>query len=200
MFEKCPAVCSVKFDDFIRDSELESENRFWQFIADNFDHNEDTTTWANTTYVLFIISCETPKSEFTMFQPVKREDISSAKLLEAAKFNDNIKVYSKPSKSKFNQLVLRKLSNSNIESTTYQKLDLYWIFCSLFMKNAPNWHGSMANIIHRKHLPAQVKYHLNILLDPSSYDAIYSTMSFVKQQIKQKRIYCTSLMFDLSLF
>ena len=103
MFEKCPAVCSVKFDDFIRDSELESENRFWQFIADNFDHNEDTTTWANTTYVLFIISCETPKSEFTMFQPVKREDISSAKLLEAAKFNDNIKVYSKPSKSKFNQ-------------------------------------------------------------------------------------------------
>ena len=43
-----------------------------------------------------------------MFQPIKREDIFSAKLLEAAKFNDNIKVYSKPSKSKIKQLVLRK--------------------------------------------------------------------------------------------
>ena len=139
-----------------------------------------------------IISCETPESEFTMFQPVKGEDISSAKLLEAAKFNDSIKVYSKPSKSKFKQLVLKKISNSNLESTTYQKLDLYWIFCSLFMKNAPNWHDFMANIINGKHLSAQVKYHPNILLDPSSYDAIYSTMFFVRQQIKQKRICCTS--------
>ena len=43
-FEKCDAVSSVKFDDFVSDIELEPENRFWQFIADNFDHNEDTTT------------------------------------------------------------------------------------------------------------------------------------------------------------
>ena len=59
-------------------------------MADNVDYNEDNTTGANTTYVMGIISCGTSKSEFT------REDISSAKLLEAAKFNDNIKVYSKP--------------------------------------------------------------------------------------------------------
>ena len=37
-------------------------------------------------------------------------------------------------------------------------------------------------------------------LDPSPYDAVYSTMSFVKQEIKQKRICCTSLTFDLPLF
>ena len=29
------------------DNELESEKRIWQFIDDNFDHNEDTTTGAN---------------------------------------------------------------------------------------------------------------------------------------------------------
>ena len=34
----------------------------------------------------------------------------------------------------------------------------------------------MANIIHGKHLPAQAKYHPIILLDTSSYDAIYSTI------------------------
>ena len=140
-FDKCAALSSIKFDDFVSDSELESENRFWQLIADNFDHSKDTTTGADTTHVIGIISCETPKSEFKMFQPIKREDISSAKLFEAAKFNDNIKIYSKPSKSKFKQLVLRKKYNSNIETTTYQKRDLYWIICGLFMKNTPNWHG-----------------------------------------------------------
>ena len=118
-FDRCAAVSSVKFSDFVSDSELESENRFWQFIAENFDHNKDTTTWTNTTHVMGMILCETPISEFTMFQPIKREDISSAKLFEAVKFNDNIKVYSKPSKSKFKQLVLRKKTNSNIETTTY---------------------------------------------------------------------------------
>ena len=89
-FEKCAAVSSAQFDGFVSGSELESENRFWQFIADNFDHNEVTTTGANTTHAMGIISCETHKSEFTMFQPIKREDISSAKLLVADKFNDNI--------------------------------------------------------------------------------------------------------------
>ena len=79
---------------------MESENRFWQFIADNFDHNQGTPTGAKTTHVMGIISCETPKSEFTMFQPIKREDISSTKLLEAAKLNDNIKVYSQPNNIK----------------------------------------------------------------------------------------------------
>ena len=98
-FDRCAAVSSVKFSDFVSDSELESENRFWQFIAENFDHNKDTTTGINTTHVMSIISSETLISELTMFQPIKKEYISLAKLFQAAKFNDNIKVCSKPSKS-----------------------------------------------------------------------------------------------------
>ena len=104
------AVSSVNFDDFVCDSELESENRFWQSIADNFDNNDGTTTGANTTHAMGIISCETTKSEFTMIQPIMREDVSSAKLSEATELNDSIKVYSKPSKSKFKHLILRKIS------------------------------------------------------------------------------------------
>ena len=83
----------------------------WQFIADNFDHNKGTITGENTTYVMCIISSETSNSEFICFSQ-NRKDNSSAKLLEAAKFNDNIKVYNKRSKSKFRQLVPRKISNS----------------------------------------------------------------------------------------
>ena len=74
-FEKCVVVFSVKFDGFANDSALGLENRFWQFIASNLDHNEDTTTGDNTIYLMGIISSETPKSEFTMFQPITREDI-----------------------------------------------------------------------------------------------------------------------------
>ena len=39
------------------------------------------------------------------------------------------------------------------------------------MKNVPNWHGFMANIVHGKHLSTS-KIPLNTPLDPSSYDAI----------------------------
>ena len=74
-FEKCVVVFSVKFDGFANDSALGLENRFWQFIASNLDHNEDTTTGDNNIYLMGIISSETPKSEFTMFQPITREDI-----------------------------------------------------------------------------------------------------------------------------
>ena len=74
-FEKCVVVFSVKFDGFANDSALGLENRFWQFIASNLDHNEDTTTGDNNIYLMGIISSETPKSEFTMFQPITWEDI-----------------------------------------------------------------------------------------------------------------------------
>ena len=57
------------------DNELELEKRIWQFIDDNFDHNEDTTTGANPIHVMGIILCGSPKLEFTMFKPIKRKDI-----------------------------------------------------------------------------------------------------------------------------
>ena len=54
-FEKCAAISSIKYDDIASDSELASQNQFWQFIADNFDHNEDTVTGADTTLVFLIV-------------------------------------------------------------------------------------------------------------------------------------------------
>ena len=84
------------------------------------------------------------------------------------------------------------------------------------MRNARNWHGFMANIIHKNHLPAQVKYHPKIPLGPPFYGTINSTMSFVKHQKaeeeKRRRggkskteeesqiLCCLCLKFDLPLF
>ena len=55
-----------------------------QFIADNFDHNEDTVTVANTTHVMGIISAEYPKSQSSKMQPIMRKKISSSTMIETA--------------------------------------------------------------------------------------------------------------------
>ena len=113
---------------------------------------------------------------------------------------------------------IQRKTNSNIESTIYQKLDLYWIFCSLFMKivltGMVSWLISYIKIIcHHKE---QIKYHPKISLGPPFYDIVNSTMSFAKHQKaeeeirrrggksktegKSQRLCCTSLKFDLPLF
>ena len=73
-FEKSAAVSTAVFDS---SSEIESQELFKQFIADNFDHNKDTTTGDNITHVMGIISCETPKLEYMKSQPIKRMKILS---------------------------------------------------------------------------------------------------------------------------
>ena len=39
-----------------------------------------------------------------------------------------------------------------------------------------------------------------IPINPSSYEAVYSTLVFVKDEIKKKKICCTSLTFDQPLY
>ena len=57
----------------------------------------------------------------------------------------------------------------------------------------------MADIIHGTPLPSQIQFRLVISLDPSLYEAVYSTLSFVNEEIKKKSICCTSLTFDQPL-
>ena len=47
--------------DTVLDSSEQQQKCFWQFIADNFDHNEDNTSEANTTLVMGMILSETPE-------------------------------------------------------------------------------------------------------------------------------------------
>ena len=58
----------------------------------------------------------------------------------------------------------------------------------------------MADIIHRTSLPSQIQFHPAIPLDPSSYEAVYNTLSFVNEEMKKKSMCCTSLTFDQPLY
>ena len=77
------------------------------------------TIGAKTTHVMVINSSEEPKSKFTLFHSVKKEDISSAKLLETDKFYSNIKVYSRPSKVRNLTQILNLQYTKNLIYTGY---------------------------------------------------------------------------------
>ena len=58
----------------------------------------------------------------------------------------------------------------------------------------------MADIIHGTPLLSQIQFRPVLPLDPSSYEAMYSTLSFVNEEIKKKSMCCTSLTFDQPLY
>ena len=147
-FEKSAAVSSAVFDS---SSEEESQELFKQYIADNFDHNEDTTTGDNTTHVMGIISCDTPKSEYMKSQPIKRTKMLSGEMMDVVKLNHLLRTYEKPNVSKFKKIKLKKIVPFNLNIKTFQKLDTFWHLSALFMENTPNWQGFMSSIIHGNH-------------------------------------------------
>ena len=102
--------------------------------------------------------------------------------------------------SKFKRINLKKIVPSNLDIKSYQKLDTFWHLSVLFMKHPPNWQGFMSSIIHGHHSISHISYHPMIPLNPSSYQAVYSTLVFVNDQIKKKKICCTSLTFDQPLY
>ena len=74
-FEKYASVSTIEFTDTLL--EEESMKCFLQFITNNFDHNEDTTTGVCTTHVMGLISSKYPKSDILSTQPIMKQTIIS---------------------------------------------------------------------------------------------------------------------------
>ena len=60
------------------------------------------------------------------------------------------------------------------------------------MDKPPNRQRFMADIIHETPQPLQIQFRPVIPLDPPSYEAVYSKLSFVNEEIKKKSICCTT--------
>ena len=123
-FEKCAAISTIEFTDI--QSDEESLERFLQFIADNFDHNEDTTTGAVTTHVMGLISSEYPKSDTLALLPILKQNITSQKMTDSANLKGLIKTYERPSVSKFKKVVVKASDPSQLD-TSIQEYHLYSI-------------------------------------------------------------------------
>ena len=79
-FKKCVGVSTIKFTDAL--SEEESMECFLQFIADNFDHNEDTSTGACTTHVMGLITSHCSKSDTLSTQPIMKQTMTSEEIID----------------------------------------------------------------------------------------------------------------------
>ena len=174
--------------------------RFLQFIADNFDHNEDTTTGSGTTHVMVLTSSEFPKSDGLSTQPIMKQNITSGQMIEKVDLRNLVKFYEKPNISKFKKTLVKGCVPSQLDTSLYNILDTFWFISSPFLEKPPNWQGFMADITHGTPLPSQIRFHPIIPLDPSSYEAVYSTLDFTREEIKKKSICCTSLTFDQPLY
>ena len=96
--------------------------------------------------------------------------------------------------SKFKKTLVKGCVPSQLDTSLYNILDTFWFISSSFLEKPPNWQGFMADITHELHC------HPIIPLDPSSYEAVYSTLDFIREEIKKKSICCTSLTFDQPLY
>ena len=116
---------------------------FLQFIANNFDHNEDTTTGACTTHVMGFISSQYPKSDTLLTQPIMKQTITSEKMIDLVNVRGFVKMYEKPSISKFKKTFVKACNPSQLDASLYDILDTFWLLLNSFMDKPPNWQRFM---------------------------------------------------------
>ena len=127
---------------------------FLQLIVNNFDHNEDTTTGART-HAMGLISSQYPKSDTLSTQPIMKQTITSGKMFGLANMRGLVKMYEKPSISKFKKTFAKAFDPSQLDTSLYGILDAFWLLSSSSMDKPPNWQGFMTDIIHETLLPSR---------------------------------------------
>ena len=122
------------------------------------------------------------------------------KIIDLANVRGVVKMYEKPSISKFKKTFVKACDPSQLDTSLYGILDTFCLLSSSFMEKPLNWQGFMADIIHGTPLPSQMQFRPVIPVDPPSYEAVYSTLVFVNEEIKKNALYCISLTFDQPLY
>ncbi|XP_048236850.1 uncharacterized protein LOC125372026 [Haliotis rufescens] len=106
-FEKS-AVVSKSVEDLPPGIEAQDQGGgFCQWVADNFDYNEDTVTGHNSTHVMGIIACQTQASKPTI--TVQRKKKTSADIASSGDFGHIIQPYSREVRHGSHLVFLKKL-------------------------------------------------------------------------------------------
>ena len=196
------AVLGQRVEDLpvgMNSDKSDTNPQFCQWIADNFDFNEDTLTGSDTTHVMGIITCQTP-GNISKNITVPRCRPSAAELLEKGNFGSIIKPYKSPVKSKLSNVVLEELSIDCSNRDYYLLLDTLWLYSSKLHPSPPNWQGFMATVTQGTWQTTTVVYNPMVPLNPGTDDAVYSTMSYVRQQATKAGMCCATLTFDQPLY
>ena len=116
---------------------------FCQWVADNFDWNEDILTGHDTTHVMGIIACQTPRNADCCVKAIQHKNIKAVNIIKARNFGDLIKHYTQPNANVMKEIKFATLSTVDLPMGQYEHLDTLWLYSSLLHPTAPNWQGLM---------------------------------------------------------
>ena len=117
---------------------------FCQWVADNFDYNEDTLNGQQTTHVMGIVTCQTPAK--TSNVQVQRGKVSSSDILSAGNFGNVIRPYKQPVKNLMSAVRFKEIPKVSVSTQKFLELDTLWLLASIYNHSAPNWQGFMSEI------------------------------------------------------
>ena len=201
-FERSTAVNQTMPNSSSGIVDIDKGGGFCQWVADNFDYNEDTVSGHDTTHVMGIISCQTittnnnTKSEVV----VPRRNVSASDILEAGNFGSVIQPYKQPLYSLAGDVRIKPIIPVNVDIIKHHMLDTLWLYSSLLQTYVPNWQGFMSEIAKGMCHSTVVLYNPMIPLNPQTNEAVFSTMGFVKSQAKKAGFCCATLTFDQPLY
>ena len=147
LFEKAAAV---HVSNGFLDAELKKGEKlpFCQWVADNFDFNEDTITGENTTHVMGIITCINPKSESVIPLNVPKKTVSNREIINAGSLSHYLERYKHRCDSLLFELEIKELQKPVVAVSNVISLDLFWSFSSIFVVNPSNWHGFLSQQLY----------------------------------------------------
>ena len=121
------------------------EKGFCQWVADNFDYNDDTISGHDTTHTMGIITCQTNAN--CRVKVIQRKNTTTEEIVKAGNFNDIIIPYNQPAKSMMSDLCIKAIRPVSVALKEFILLDTLWLCSSLLTNNPPNWQGFMSQVV-----------------------------------------------------
>ena len=199
---------SVAMDNCNGDLPLR-EDAFYQWVADNADHNANTLDGKQTFHLMGIIEC----GNYKPAPPLGRvRGISKIMKSEEATNNHLIKIhwYDHPDVRSLSKLILKPIDETLFHSSPSEvklNIDILWHAAGLFRKAErqgprPNWNGYMdLASLGLAHPAKSTTVTLPFVdLNPSDESCIFSTIMYVIELSQQKEIPIPCLTFDQPLW
>ena len=130
---------------------------------------------------------------------MKRKLTSAAEIVKAGVFGQLIKPCKPNARGKIADVTFLQMKPVKLQTMLYGLVDTLWLFSSHIHQSPPNRQGFMAKIVKGVWDCTAIRFHAMIPLNPSSDDAVYSTMVFVMHQTSKLNMCCAALTFDQPL-
>jgi len=201
-FERSATVSTLASDIPSALLKLSDGGGVCQWVADNFDYNEDSLTGHDSTHVMGIIACQVKTSDDqTCYSPlIKRGRAATADILSCGTFTKMIMPYKQPVRSKLADVVFEPICAVNMPTSVFHHLDNLWLISSKLDTMAANWQGFMTQAVTGVSVCSTVVYNPMVPLNPTTCEAVYSTMTFVMKQAVAIGQHCAVITFDQPLY